>query len=277
MAKRGIKVGDEVSITATVRRRVTEDRVSVSIPSYGFPHSIVDKTSKVKKGQPSRLTPKGQPTAAGWGAGAKTVGCRAREAHIESVGPATDCDSSPSFRKLCCACQQWRKTNAPTAASEARKPASIMRTPPLSSSVLPPVRTVRSGLASSSIRTIMVPAGQGLFPRGCDLCDLQVNDAHHCDHCSIVRSSLFRTTLAAAPNVAFLGRELHIAGRNFRFAFSDRADHVVDHHVAQRASSFRLINHVFHDDFFIPLIWESRVPRSTSRTPGKISLPSVGP
>lgn len=51
MAKRGIKVGDEVSITATVRRRVTEDRVSVSIPSYGFPHSIVDRSSKVKKGQ----------------------------------------------------------------------------------------------------------------------------------------------------------------------------------------------------------------------------------
>ncbi|RWK17045.1 MAG: hypothetical protein EOR43_28800 [Mesorhizobium sp.] len=55
MAK-GIKVGDEVAITATVRRRVTEDRVSVSIPSYGFPHSIVDKTSSVKKGQPIELT-----------------------------------------------------------------------------------------------------------------------------------------------------------------------------------------------------------------------------
>lgn len=52
---RGIKIGDEVAITATVRRRVTEDRVSVSIPSYRFPHSIVDRTSKVKKGQPLEL------------------------------------------------------------------------------------------------------------------------------------------------------------------------------------------------------------------------------
>ncbi|RWK19805.1 MAG: hypothetical protein EOR43_23055 [Mesorhizobium sp.] len=52
---RGIKVGDEVAITATVRRRVTEDRISVSIPSYGFPHSIVDRTSRVKKGQPIEL------------------------------------------------------------------------------------------------------------------------------------------------------------------------------------------------------------------------------
>ncbi|PBB84122.1 hypothetical protein EN817_11340 [Mesorhizobium sp. M3A.F.Ca.ET.174.01.1.1] len=48
---RGIKIGDEVAITATVRRRVTEDRISVTIPSYGFPHSLVDRTSKVKKGQ----------------------------------------------------------------------------------------------------------------------------------------------------------------------------------------------------------------------------------
>lgn len=53
---RGINIGDEVAITATVRRRVTEDRVSVSIPSYGFPHSIIDKSSKVKKGQPIELT-----------------------------------------------------------------------------------------------------------------------------------------------------------------------------------------------------------------------------
>ncbi|RWE34986.1 hypothetical protein [Mesorhizobium sp.] len=52
---RGVKIGDEVAITATVRRRVTEDRVSVSIPSYGFPHSIVDRTSKVKKGQALEL------------------------------------------------------------------------------------------------------------------------------------------------------------------------------------------------------------------------------
>ncbi|MDX8447433.1 hypothetical protein [Mesorhizobium captivum] len=54
MAK-DIHIGDEVAITATVRRRVTEDRVSVSIPSYGFPHSIVDRTSTVKKGQPIEL------------------------------------------------------------------------------------------------------------------------------------------------------------------------------------------------------------------------------
>ncbi|UCI17033.1 hypothetical protein FJ970_18035 [Mesorhizobium sp. B2-1-8] len=50
MAK-GINIGDEVAITATVRRRVTEDRVSVSIPSYGQPHSIVDRTTEVRKGQ----------------------------------------------------------------------------------------------------------------------------------------------------------------------------------------------------------------------------------
>lgn len=54
MAK-GFKIGDEVAITATVRRRVTEDQVSVSIPSYGFPHSIIDRTSKVKRGQPIEL------------------------------------------------------------------------------------------------------------------------------------------------------------------------------------------------------------------------------
>ncbi|PAP92169.1 hypothetical protein CIT31_29890 [Mesorhizobium wenxiniae] len=43
----------EVAITSTVRRRVTEDRISVSIPSYGFPHSIVDKT--VKRGHQIEL------------------------------------------------------------------------------------------------------------------------------------------------------------------------------------------------------------------------------
>ncbi|CDX45668.1 hypothetical protein [Mesorhizobium sp. ORS 3428] len=52
---RGINIGDEVAITATVRRRVTDDRISVSIPAYGFPHSIVDRTSKVKKGRPIEL------------------------------------------------------------------------------------------------------------------------------------------------------------------------------------------------------------------------------
>ncbi|MEI9413220.1 hypothetical protein [Mesorhizobium salmacidum] len=50
MAK-AFNIGDEVAITATVRRRVTDDRVSVSIPSYGQPHSIVDRTMQVRKGQ----------------------------------------------------------------------------------------------------------------------------------------------------------------------------------------------------------------------------------
>ncbi|MCF6121075.1 MAG: hypothetical protein E5Y55_09750 [Mesorhizobium sp.] len=52
---RGMGIGDLVAITVTVRRRVTEDRVSVSIPSYGFPHSIIDHTT-VKKGQQIELT-----------------------------------------------------------------------------------------------------------------------------------------------------------------------------------------------------------------------------
>ncbi|MER9216672.1 hypothetical protein NKI54_32590 [Mesorhizobium sp. M0663] len=47
---RGIGIGDQVSITATVRRRITEDRVSVSIPGYDFPHSIIDHI-KVNRGQ----------------------------------------------------------------------------------------------------------------------------------------------------------------------------------------------------------------------------------
>jgi hypothetical protein len=55
MAKGSINTGDEVAIVATVRRRVTEDRVSVSIPSYSFPHSIIDRTTQVKKGQPIEL------------------------------------------------------------------------------------------------------------------------------------------------------------------------------------------------------------------------------
>ncbi|AZO75130.1 MAG: hypothetical protein E5V92_10365 [Mesorhizobium sp.] len=37
--QKGFRIGDEVAIAATVRRRVTDDCVSVSIPSYGFPHS----------------------------------------------------------------------------------------------------------------------------------------------------------------------------------------------------------------------------------------------
>ncbi|MBB6407659.1 hypothetical protein [Mesorhizobium sangaii] len=44
-----------MAVTATVRRRVDEDTVSVSIPSYDFPHSIRD-SSKVKRGQELELT-----------------------------------------------------------------------------------------------------------------------------------------------------------------------------------------------------------------------------
>lgn len=54
MAKGQFNIGDEVAITATVRRRVTEDRVSVSIPTYNQPHSIIE-TAKVIKGQPIEL------------------------------------------------------------------------------------------------------------------------------------------------------------------------------------------------------------------------------
>lgn len=50
-----INIGDDVVITATARRRVTEDRISVSIPFYGFPHSIVDRTSQAKRGPPIEL------------------------------------------------------------------------------------------------------------------------------------------------------------------------------------------------------------------------------
>ena len=51
-----IKVGDEVAIMATVLKRVTEDRVSVSVPSYNFPHSIIDPATKLVKGQQIELT-----------------------------------------------------------------------------------------------------------------------------------------------------------------------------------------------------------------------------
>ncbi|TGP49670.1 hypothetical protein EN873_27355 [bacterium M00.F.Ca.ET.230.01.1.1] len=54
MAKGSFNIGDEVAITATVRRRVSEDRVSVSIPSYGQPHSIVER-AEVTRGQPIEL------------------------------------------------------------------------------------------------------------------------------------------------------------------------------------------------------------------------------
>ena len=55
MAK-GIKVGDQVAITATVRRRATEDHVALSIPTYGFPYSVRDSKTKVKRGQPWELS-----------------------------------------------------------------------------------------------------------------------------------------------------------------------------------------------------------------------------
>ena len=51
-----IKVGDTVAVTATVRKRVTEDRVSVLIPSYGQPHSIVDTTPHISSGQKIEVT-----------------------------------------------------------------------------------------------------------------------------------------------------------------------------------------------------------------------------
>lgn len=54
MAK-GLNIGDEVVITATVRKRVTEDRVSVLIPSYHQPHSIVDRTPNISSGQKIEL------------------------------------------------------------------------------------------------------------------------------------------------------------------------------------------------------------------------------
>ncbi|MDG4904556.1 MULTISPECIES: hypothetical protein [unclassified Mesorhizobium] len=55
MANGSLKVGDEVVITATVRKRVTEDRVAVLIPSYHQPHSIVDTTPSISSGQKIEL------------------------------------------------------------------------------------------------------------------------------------------------------------------------------------------------------------------------------
>lgn len=52
---REIGIGDLVAVTAIVRRRVDDDTVSVSIPSYNFPHSIRN-SSKVKRGQQIELT-----------------------------------------------------------------------------------------------------------------------------------------------------------------------------------------------------------------------------
>lgn len=51
----GFKVGDEVAVTAFLRGR---DRISVTIPSYAFPHSVVDSTSKALIGQNMELTGK---------------------------------------------------------------------------------------------------------------------------------------------------------------------------------------------------------------------------
>ena len=51
---REIGIGDVVAVTAKVRGRVDDDRVSVMIPSYDFPHSIRE-TSKVKHGQEIEL------------------------------------------------------------------------------------------------------------------------------------------------------------------------------------------------------------------------------
>jgi len=51
----GVKVGDTVAITATVRKRVTEDRVTVMIPSYSQPHSIVDRTLHISSGKKVEL------------------------------------------------------------------------------------------------------------------------------------------------------------------------------------------------------------------------------
>ncbi|PBC06442.1 hypothetical protein [Mesorhizobium sp. WSM3859] len=56
MAKGNIKVGDTVAITATIRKRVTADRVAVLIPSYHQPHSIVDTTPNISSGQKIELT-----------------------------------------------------------------------------------------------------------------------------------------------------------------------------------------------------------------------------
>jgi len=56
MARGNIKVGDEVAVTAVVRGRVTPDRISVTIPSYAFPHSVLDSTSSAVIGQHMELT-----------------------------------------------------------------------------------------------------------------------------------------------------------------------------------------------------------------------------
>lgn len=68
-----------MAIAVTVRRRVTEDRVSVSIPSYGSPHSIIDHTT-VKKGQQIVLT--GEVTRMDEEGGRVAVTCGLRRGEI---------------------------------------------------------------------------------------------------------------------------------------------------------------------------------------------------
>ncbi|TJX73322.1 MAG: hypothetical protein E5W21_06030 [Mesorhizobium sp.] len=44
-----------LAITATVRKRVTEDRVGLLIPSYHQPYSIVDTSPNISSGQKIEL------------------------------------------------------------------------------------------------------------------------------------------------------------------------------------------------------------------------------
>jgi hypothetical protein len=46
---REISIGDQVSITATVVKRISDDRVSISIPSYRFPYSIFAPKAKLRE------------------------------------------------------------------------------------------------------------------------------------------------------------------------------------------------------------------------------------
>lgn len=50
-----INIGDEVAITVTVLKLLDDGRASVSIPSYGFPHSI-PAPKKSKPGEELQLT-----------------------------------------------------------------------------------------------------------------------------------------------------------------------------------------------------------------------------
>ena len=49
MMTREIGVGDQVAITATVVKRISDDRVSINIPSYGFPYSIFAPKAKPRQ------------------------------------------------------------------------------------------------------------------------------------------------------------------------------------------------------------------------------------